>query len=206
MFESTLLKYLKEDEELIRIVRRYWVTLFGPILLSAIFIIAPFFFLVPLFRIGTIGVIGFTVLVLVGILSAFRTAYIYSLNAFIITDRRIIDIDQHGVFHKTISESPYHNIQDVSVQVKGIGQTIFHFGSIMIQTAGTTANLELHSVKNPEVVQEVIGKLAHEANNESDDNNSTLSAAELLHLAEKIKEGLTPDQFRKLMDKKTKNE
>ncbi|MFC1687816.1 PH domain-containing protein [Patescibacteria group bacterium] len=206
MFESTLLKYLKEDEKLVRVVRRYWITLFGPILVSAIFIIAPFFFLVPLFRFGIIGVAGFVSLILIGIFSAFRATYIYSLNAFLISDRRIIDIDQHGIFHKTISESPYHNIQDVSVRVKGIGQTLFHFGSVMIQTAGTTANLELHNVKNPEVVQEVIGRLAHEANDGSDDNTSTLSAAELLHLAEKIKEGLTPDQFRKLMDKKTKNE
>ncbi len=202
MFESHLLRQVKEGERLIRIVRRYWVTMILPVTLSALCIIAPFFFLVPMFRLGTPGVAGFFSLIIVGVFFALRTTFVYSLNAFVITDRRIIDIDQHGLFNRAVSECSFATVQDVSIRVKGVFQTFFHYGSVLIQTAGTTANLELDGVKHPENVQEVISRLVEDSHQEKDGSN--LSAQDLLHLAEKMKEGLTPDQFRKILGQKTK--
>ena len=203
MFESRLRKYLKESERLIRIVRPYWLTMLGSMALSAILSIAPFFFLVPLFRLGGWGVGGFIVLVVGGVYLIARTAFVFSLNAFIVTKSRIIDVDQRGFFDRTVSESSFDTIQDISVRIRGIFQTMFHYGSVVIQTAGTTANIELHGVKDPEEVQEMLTRLVQDRRNTETDE-SQMSATELLHLAEKIKEGLTPDQFRRMTGEKEK--
>lgn len=204
MFERKLLNNVKEDERVVLIVRRYWVTMLLPIFASTLCIIAPFFFLVPLFRLGSRGVGGFIFLLVLGIFLFVRTLYVYSLNAFILTDQRVIDVDQRGLFHRMVSECLYRNVQDVSIRVSGIGQTLFHFGSIVIQTSGASPNVELDGVKSPERVQEAVSRLIEESKEDAQTTDGEMSATELLHLAEKMKEGLTPDQFRTLLGKKRK--
>lgn len=60
----------------------------------------------------------------------------YYLDMWIITNERIIDIEQHGLFNREISEIPLHRVQDVTIQVRGIIETLLGFGTIRIQTAG----------------------------------------------------------------------
>ncbi|MFA6553624.1 MAG: PH domain-containing protein [Patescibacteria group bacterium] len=156
MFESKIEKNIKEGEEVIRIVRKYPLVFCWPIFWSAIFIIAPFFFLVPLWQWGRWGVGLFFISLVFGLLLGVRVAVLYSLNIFVITSERIIDIDQTGFFSRTVSETTYDKIQDVSYSIKGIMQTFLHYGDVIIQTAGQQVNLELNSVKDPEKIQQVI--------------------------------------------------
>jgi uncharacterized membrane protein YdbT with pleckstrin-like domain len=156
MFEENIRKHLKDDEELIVIVRKYPLVFIVPICTSALFIIAPFFFLYPLFHWGSWGVVVFFVVLGFGLFLAVRTFIIYSFNVFIITNQRIIDFDQAGLFDRTVSETTYEKIQDVSFRIKGISQTIWHYGSIVIQTAGNQANIELFGVRQPEKIQQLI--------------------------------------------------
>jgi len=93
MFERKIKRNLKEDEEIVQIVKKYPLVFFGPVLLSAIFIIAPFFFLYPLFHWGSWGVLVFFILLGIGILLALRVFIIYSFYVFVITSHRIIVID-----------------------------------------------------------------------------------------------------------------
>lgn len=170
MFEARLKKVLKPDEEVISIIKKYFIVFIVPLLISAVFIIASFFFLYPLFHMGWWGVLIFFILLLIGILSALRVLIIYSYNVFIITDHRIIDIDQKGFFERTVSETNFEKIQDVSFHIKGILPTFLHYGSIIIQTAGQQANIELSNVKNPGKVQQTIIELQHQRS-EKEKNN-----------------------------------
>lgn len=156
MFERGIERHVRDDEDVISVVRKYPLVFFWPIVFSAIFIIAPFFFLVPLWQWGKWGVLIFFVSLGAGIFLAIRLSFIYALNVFIITSERIIDIDQSGFFSKTVSETTYDKIQDVSYVIKGIGQTLLRYGNVIIQTAGQQVNLELTSVKHPEKVQQLI--------------------------------------------------
>ncbi|MCH7492253.1 PH domain-containing protein [Patescibacteria group bacterium] len=162
MFENKLRKMLKAEESVVLIVRKYPLVFFWPITFSALFIIAPFFFLLPLFQMGTLGIIIFFVTLLVGFFLSARALVVYSFNTFIITEQRIIDVDQKGLFDRTVSETTYDKIQDVSTRVKGLMQTALHFGSVIIQTAGTQANIELHGVKDPEMIQQSIIEIQRE--------------------------------------------
>ncbi len=168
MFETKLEKNLRKEETVILLVRRYLLVFFWEIIVSALFIIAPFFFLVPLLRINGFGIPIICGLIAIGGLIAFRTFFVYSFNVFIITDERIVDIDQRGFFDRTVSETTYDKIQDVSFRIKGVTQTVLHYGSVIIQTAGTQANIELHGVKSPQLVQQAIVEVMQEKNKSED--------------------------------------
>ena len=60
----------------------------------------------------------------------------YYLDMWIITNERIVDVEQEGLFNRQVSEIPLQHVQDVTLEVKGIIETFLKFGTIRIQTAG----------------------------------------------------------------------
>ena len=197
MFERRLLENVKEGEEVVALVRRTPAVAFGSILFVVVLIIAPFFFLYPLMKLGAVGGIIIAVSVFCGCMLGFRTLWVQQLNAFILTPTRIIDVDQQGLFHRVVSETTYDKVQDVSYAMHGITQTLGRYGSVLIQTAGTAANLELRGVRSPQRVQDLILKLQREAMNGKQEGH--LSADELLAMVQKIKAGVGEEQFRRLI-------
>ncbi|KKQ77632.1 MAG: hypothetical protein UT00_C0008G0004 [Parcubacteria group bacterium GW2011_GWA1_38_7] len=83
----------------------------------------------------------------------------YTLDVWIVTNRRIIDSAQHGFFNRTISELHLTRIQDISVETRGFVQTILHFGDLQVQTAGTEEKFKFHQIPHPEKVKDEIMKL-----------------------------------------------
>jgi len=84
----------------------------------------------------------------------------YYLDVWIITDERIIDIQQNGFFSRTISEQRLYRIQDVTSESHGFFPTIFKYGEVYIQTAGTKQRFIFKEVPIPEETRSVIIKLA----------------------------------------------
>jgi uncharacterized membrane protein YdbT with pleckstrin-like domain len=76
-----------------------------------------------------------------------------------VTDRRIVDIEQDGLFHRKISELSLDEIQDVSARVNGPFATLFHYGDVLIQTAGTLPNFIFTAVPHPYRVSKEIADL-----------------------------------------------
>jgi len=84
------------------------------------------------------------------------------LDAWVITNRRIIDIEQHGFFHREVSSFPLDRIQDITFDVAGIIAMWLHFGDVRIQTASITDDLIMRQVPFPEDVKEhVVEALEH---------------------------------------------
>jgi uncharacterized membrane protein YdbT with pleckstrin-like domain len=90
----------------------------------------------------------------------FYSLTMYTLDVWIITDRRIIDSTQHGFFNRTISELHLTRIQDISVQTEGVVQTFLKFGNLQVQTAGSEERFKFSQIPNPEKVKDEIMKLA----------------------------------------------
>lgn len=162
MFDHYLTRNLREGEVPLEIIRRSPIVESGRMLLSAALILGAFFFLFPLLRQGPWGFVAFLTLLLAGLTLAFRTWFVWLLNAFILTDNRIVDIDQRGFFTTLVSSASYEKIQDVSFSVRGVWQTIFQIGTIEIQTAGSDLRLELSGVKHPQSIQERLSALVAE--------------------------------------------
>jgi hypothetical protein len=61
----------------------------------------------------------------------------YYLSLQIVTSERIIDIDQKGLFLREVNELPIDNIEDVTYKQNGFWGTIFNYGDVIVQTAGS---------------------------------------------------------------------
>lgn len=155
-----LKKILKEDEQAIRLVRRYPVSFLGRLILAFILIALPFFLMYPLFQWGNWGLLAFGLLLLIAFLYCLRLFIVWYFNLFIITDQRVIDVFQKGFFDRTVSSVIYSRIRDVAYRTKGLFQTIFHYGTVIIEISGTKVRLEVKNIKNPKEIQEIIANLS----------------------------------------------
>lgn len=204
MFEGYLTRNVKEGEDLVAIVRPYWLTMVLPLGLSVLLLLLDVFFFAWFLQFGSWGFSAFSFLFLFSILWVVRTWIVWSLNAFVITTERIIDVDQKGFFHRTVSEAALVNIQDVSFAISGPWQTLFQYGTVIIQTAGAKNNLELEGVRHPEQVQERITKVQQGV--QAPAKTGDVTAAELLALAKKIKDGVVGEKLQGLMDSDRQSE
>jgi len=81
----------------------------------------------------------------------------YYLDVWFVTNERIIDVEQKGFFHREISSIQFGNIQDVSIEIKGLLGTLLDFGSLRVQTAGeSSGSFILNHAHSPEHYKQLI--------------------------------------------------
>ncbi|MFH1745337.1 MAG: PH domain-containing protein [bacterium] len=86
----------------------------------------------------------------------------YYLDVWIITDERIIDIEQRGFFSRVISEQKLSRIQDVTSETSGAIQTLLGYGDVFVQTAAERERFFFHEISCPDGVRDMIIKLVEE--------------------------------------------
>lgn len=86
----------------------------------------------------------------------------YYLDTWIVTDHRILEIHQIGLFKRDISELRLSKIQDVSVKIEGMIPTFFNYGNVIIQTAGVVQEFKFEEIPNPQKVKDEILRLHDE--------------------------------------------
>lgn len=149
----------KPNEQILMIVRESFIPHSFAFFLLGIWFLVPFFFFYPLFRIGNSGVIIFLVFVLSGTFFFWRAFRKWSHTLFLITDRRIVDIDQRGVFDRIVTESSFEQMDEVSYRMHGVLSAVFRYGTVRIKLHGTAADLEFEYVRNPARVQDLLNDL-----------------------------------------------
>jgi hypothetical protein len=82
-------------------------------------------------------------------------AWYYSI--FIVTDQRLIQITQKGMFHRTVVDLTLSQIQMVNYQIAGLQETLLGFGTIMMQTY--VGDLVIHDVHHPAEIQKRVLKI-----------------------------------------------
>jgi Bacterial PH domain len=75
-------------------------------------------------------------------------------SVFIVTDQRLIQITQKGLFHRSVVDLGLNQIQMVNYQIGGLQQTLLGFGTIMMQTY--VGDLIIHDVHHPAKIQKKI--------------------------------------------------
>ncbi|MFH1854862.1 MAG: PH domain-containing protein [bacterium] len=96
------------------------------------------------------------VFICVGVFYLLLQIYLYISTIYILTNERILSIDQSKLFMRSINELPLHNIQNVSHTKKGLFQMMFDFGIVEIQTSGSGTAMRLKNVPHPYLVQQKI--------------------------------------------------
>jgi membrane protein YdbS with pleckstrin-like domain len=159
---------LRPEEKIIIAVHRHWFAVarqLTAVILLLIVPVAVLFFLNFLPRDFSGFILYFLILYLLIILFfAFRIWIDYYLDMWIVTNERIIDIEQTGLFRREISEIPFSRVQDATIKIPGFLATILKYGTIIVQTAGEQSFFiheipKVYEVKD--AILENIKKLPH---------------------------------------------
>ena len=166
------------DEKCYLFVRKHWIVFISSVLILFLMLALPFVAILLLkiyyhtiFQGSVINILvvlgSIYILIIFGL---FLVGFIdYYLDVEIITDRRLIDIKQINLFSRTVDELELLHIQDISVHQKGFWATFLNFGTVNIQTAGTTRNFILRYLPNPQNVARQIMKIYEESTKTHED-------------------------------------
>lgn len=167
---------LERGERITRAVRKHWFVLLLEVLPFALMALVPLFipnFIAFITQDASTGLDALIALLtldnawvrlmlglwwLVMWIAAFNTFTSYYLNEWIITTHRIVEINQHGFFNREVSSLLLNRVQDVRTDVDGIFATLFHYGTLTIQSAGASNHFQMHGIPNPQEQRDLVMK------------------------------------------------
>lgn len=167
-FNQFHFKGQKDGEEILTVVHRHWFDI-----LSQFFII--FIMLVLLF--GSLAFASPIIAASNGNLSPGLFLFVaqvffifiwlfffviwidYYFDVWIVTNERIVNIEQKGLFSRDVSELELERVQDITVEVLGIIPTFLNYGDLYVQTAGETERFIFKHVPNPYAIKDLIMNL-----------------------------------------------
>jgi membrane protein YdbS with pleckstrin-like domain len=154
MFKFDLL----ENEKVINIYRQTEAVLFKPVLIIFVLIYFPWYFLIKYELVSNYDrlLLFWTFLVLI---YGIHTYMVWLLNAYIVTDKRLINVAHKNLFNKKVVETPLERILNVSFQIKGFWQSLFSFGTVEVQAAGLSDPLTLKNVSQPDKLKDFLWKV-----------------------------------------------
>lgn len=86
----------------------------------------------------------------------------YYLDVWIVTNHRIVNVEQRGLFNRTISEQRLYRIQDVTSEIKGMFATFLDYGTVYLQTAGEKTRFVFKQIKGPQRCANKISQLVEQ--------------------------------------------
>ncbi|HCC22601.1 TPA: hypothetical protein DF272_00255 [Candidatus Falkowbacteria bacterium] len=161
----------KPNEKILMFIRRHWIVVAKIIILSILISVLPIAFYLffarqyeflsqDLYR--SVYVLFNSAYALFVILFTFSNFIDYYLDVWIVTDMRVINIEQKGLFAREMSEKELGRMQDITSEIKGFWATVFHFGDVHIQTAGEEQRFIFKQIPEADEVTRQISDLAAE--------------------------------------------
>lgn len=155
-----------QDEEVVLLIRRDFITnlpwILSIILLimapPVVYVLAPFF--IPALNVSQpliflsfsfyyLVVFGFTLLYFA----------IWYFNVGLVTNKRILDLDVPNILIKDVAEARLNTIADVSFNQTGTVRSFFDYGNVLVQVDTFHQNIEFDRAPNPNMIRKVIGDL-----------------------------------------------
>lgn len=85
----------------------------------------------------------------------------YYLDLFVLTNERIITINQKGFFNREIGSFRLEKLQDMQVAINGLIPTFLDFGTVEAETAsGSAGEFRVHQLPKPREIKAAILKAA----------------------------------------------
>jgi len=152
-------------------VRKHWFVITAELFGIAILLLLPFVLLlsssvlqsalatlaIDLTGYSALIVFGTAAWILLSLLSGFAIWTHYYLDLWIVTDRRIILVDQIRFFSRNVSVFRLERMQDIEYKIKGIIPTLLNFGTLKAQTAGAhESNFNSTGLPDPRGLQATI--------------------------------------------------
>lgn len=182
MFTNYFLQSLKPGEEEIAIIHKHWIKLVPAVLRALVAFIIPSLFLKYILASQTASFIYLAFVALL-VLYLIYSWVVYYFDVFIISDQRVIDVQQAGIFKRSVAEGQMSRIQDVTYNINGFFATLFNYGQVIVRTA-SSSEIKMDDIPDPEEVQEIIVELQKLSGNEK-----KMSAEELVEFVARMRDG-----------------
>jgi len=162
---------LEDDEQILTVVRRHWfvflLRLFSVVALTA----APFVlfvaaaFIDPIASIVTTASADYSDQIIfvsmlwllfgwMGMAHAWTDQY---LDLWVVTDRRIISIDQKNLFVRSVGSFRLERLQDMNIIIPGFVATLLDYGHVEAQTAsGSEEEFQVQNLPHPRELKALI--------------------------------------------------
>lgn len=162
-------RYLHPGERVVHLIFRSWVafagTVFGCLAMAALPMAA--WFLVPglnVYILNTpivrLGAVAIGTLYYLGLLLFALVRYVnYHLDFWIITNERLISVDQRSLFSQSVAEQELGTVQDITSDVHGLLATVVGYGHVQVRTASERPPITLDTISNPHGIRRELYKL-----------------------------------------------
>lgn len=154
---------LRINEDVVAVVRKSILCEFLRFIMAIVFLLIPFFFFFPLLKLGVFGFILFVLMESFAILFSSKLFVSWYYSLLIITNERVIDINQQGLFKREIEELELRDIKDCIIKKPGALGRLFSLATIVIKTKkphefDISFGCIKKSSKVKELITDVLGK------------------------------------------------
>lgn len=149
---------LEPGECILTVVHRSLIGLAGIYLVAIIAVVAIFSLFIVISpdtfdtssqqispALGAIFILGAILLVLI----LFTATYVYRQSRLLVTDKSLVQIVQKTLFIRKVSRLSMSNVEDVNEEQRGVLASVFNYGTLTVQTAGTEDNFVFSLCPNP---------------------------------------------------------
>ena len=145
-----------DDEELLMLFRRHPIVMRKGFMIMLVLVVVG---LVPALIFPTrIGYLWFGLLGLgLGGIVLFYDWIGWYYSVFIVSNQRLIQVTHKGLFNSSLVDVGLDKIQNINFEVGGFQQTIFGFGTIVVQTY--VGDLVMEKIYHPEKIQKRLIKV-----------------------------------------------
>lgn len=158
---------LEPGEHLITKARKHWFILFTETVAVILLAIAPLILFEVLSQTSLaekinlpennlLELFAYLIWLLASVIIFFVFWTDYYLDIWLVTNQRVIAIEQKGIFSRATVSFRFDKIQDLTVEINGIIPTLLNFGTIHVHTAGQNPDLSLKGAGQPEQVKQAI--------------------------------------------------
>lgn len=98
--------------------------------------------------------------ILFGMVILFPYWIAWYFSVYILTNQRLIQITQKGLFHRSFVDMTLNQIQQINYEINGLQETLLGFGTIKMQTY--VGDLVIHDVHHPAKTQRKIVTILRE--------------------------------------------
>ena len=145
--------HYESDEFTVMYIQRSRYVLGMRLILPILLLLVALVALIYLPQFALISVIAVLVLIIFMLLLIIN----YIDDVFILTNKRIIDIERKFVFFfEARDETEYRSIRDIRVQMSNIFEFLLGYGDVYVETPGSSPDISLTHVDHPFFIQDKI--------------------------------------------------
>ena len=186
---------LEDDEHILIQVRKHWfvigmqmagvvlVALF-PLFAFALLTRSPLGVYIAQIQNPTILLSFYTCWLILAWMALFSVWTNYYLDVWTITNKRLISVDQRGLFNRNTGSFRLERLQDINVNIRGIIPTFLNYGELLAETASEDRDFVARNIPKPQELKSLILKAADEITFVHNRGGQTQTAVDTMHVSD----------------------